>query len=395
MGQIAGLVLVVIVVISAFVRGRFSCPMISKDKRPALVFVEGPADRSHLYVAHVGRRGLRREKIISSKSIEVAQLDNAVFLVTRQDTPQKGKTYVADLEGGAVKLLAEHTRINCLRTDPRSKKAMLRDVGPGAQEFRLIELDLCNFEMRLRANFKREVLGRWIGTLKVSPDFERIAYACVKSGGFPDLYGGCSLRVMDLQTMEIEELVDNIHVKVSGLSSSGWRVLAFDWVNNDEIVYKDMPGNLQSSPGKGLCIFKVVNIKAKKTSEVMRTELPLTMNGGSLDMEPFDGQMICDGKFILDLESKTLFPKTLPFSVLPDFYMSPTKILHGKDVLYSGKAACVSSCISTSGNNFAYLLSWPKVPPGSFLYAKFDRTDEPVKAGEGSYWPTRPIAWIE
>jgi hypothetical protein len=137
-----------------------------------------------------------------------------------------------------------------------------------------------------------------------------------------------------------------------------------------------------------------VNIKTKKVMELFRKELRLTLDGGSLQANPLNGQLIHNKKWVLNLRKKTFTAKDLPFAVVPGFHTKPTKILHGQAVLFSGSARCVSNCISPSGNNFAYSLRPKPRSLAEEVYAKVQGLPEPIKVAEGPSL-TRAIGWIE
>jgi len=373
-------------------------PMVAGNQRPALVFIEGPADKANLYVAHFDGKTVHREKIASAKYLQVTQLDNAIFLVTAKRSSTKGSVYAIDLGRGIAKLLAESTRIHCLRAEPQRKTAMLMDSNMWEGVIRLLELNLKNLTVTSRHTVRTESLPGLTGTLdlslRLSPDFKRIVYSFRAGRKVPEFSSGFKLRIIDLSTMKAEDLVSNVGVKISPHSSIGLGIPPFEWINNEEIIFKDMQSDERDETTNAISIFKRVNIRTKEISECLWKRLPLTLDGGLLITNPLNGRLIYN-EYYLDLEKKRLIPKDLPFSVMPSLYAKPTKILHGKDVLYSGKASCADSCISASGKNFVYLLSQPKVSPGGFLYAKFEHEDKPVKVGEGTHWPTRPIGWIE
>jgi hypothetical protein len=390
---------VAILVLGAFVLHRLRCPKIRNDQRPALLFIEGPADKANLYVAYFDGKTVHRKKIASAKYLQVTQLDNAIFLVTAQHSSTKGSVYAIDFGRGIVKLIARSTRIHCLRAEPQRKTAMLMDSNMGKGVIRLFELNLENFAVTSRHTIRTESLPGLTGTLdqslRLSPNFKHIVYAFRAGQKVPEFSSGFKLRIVYLSTMEAEDLVSNVDVEISLYSSIGLGIPPFEWINDEEIVFNDMPLDERHDTTNALSIFKGVNIRTKVISECLRKKLPLTLDGGLLRTNPLNGKLICNKKYILDLEKKSLTPKNLPFSFMPSLHAKPTKILYGKDVLYSGKVSCVDSCISASGKNFAYLLYRTTTLPNSLLCAKFKHKDKPVKVGEGTRWPTRPIAWIE
>lgn len=399
---IVGCLLVSILVRGVYAKGKLCCPRIRNDQRPTLLFIGGPQDKRELCVAYFKGQTAQKENIISAKYLQVTQLDNAIFLVTTKRSPVEGCVYAMDLGKGIVKLIAEHTRIHCLRAEPRMKKAMLVDANMGIGEVRLIELNLANLETTLRHTLKKELLvDRFNGIgprMKLSPDFKHIVYASRKSDKVPERWSEYILRVLDLSTMKIEDLDNNVGVQISIISSRGWGSPPFEWINNNEVIYQDMvpnkPNEISEPALQALNIFKSVNIKTKKVMELFRKELRLTLDGGSLQANPLNGQLIYNREYIFDLERKRLVPKTMPFAVVPGYRSKPTKILHGEVVLFSGSARCVGSCVSPSGNNFAYSLRPKTRSLAEELYAKVQGLSEPIKVAEGPSWTTA-IGWIE
>jgi len=394
--------LVMIIASSVYAKDMLNCPKIRNDQRPALLFVEGPVEKSNLCVAYFDSKTAHNEKIVSAKYLLVTQLDNAVFLVSVKDSSTKGKIYAIDLGRGITKLLAESTRIHCLRSEPRRKTAMLVDANMGIGEVRLIELNLANLETTLRHTLKKELLGdRFNGIgprMKLSPDFKHIVYASRKSDKVPELWSEYILRVLDLSTMKIEDLDNNVGVQISALSSRGWGRLPFEWINNNEVIYQDMvpnePDEIFRPPFQALNVFKIVDIETKKISELLRRELPLTLDGGSLITNPLNEQLIYNNKWILDQRKKTFNPKDLPFSIVTNRLANQMQVLSGTDVLYSDSARYVGGCISPSGNNFAFSLRPKTRSLAEEVYAKVRGLPEPIKVAEGPSW-TRAIGWIE
>jgi len=400
--QIAVFLIVAIIASSVFAKDRLHCPRIRNDRRPALLFIQGPQDERELCVACFDGKTAYNEKIASARYLQVNQLDNAIFLVTAQRSPTKGSVYAMDLGRGIAKLLVESTRIHCLRAEPGMKKAMLVDTNMGIGEVRLIGLNLANLETTLRHTLKKELLGdRFNGIgprMKLSPDFKHIVYASRKSDKVPERWSEYILRVLDLSTMKIEDLDNNVGVQISVLSSRGWGSPPFEWINNNEVIYQDMvpnkPNEILEPALQALNIFKSVNIKTKKVMELFCKELRLTLDGGSLQANPLNGKLIYNREYILDLEKKRLIPKTMPFAVVPGYRSKPTKILHGEVVLFSGGSRCVGSCVSPSKKNFAYSLRPKTRSLAEELYAKVQGLQEPIKVAEGPSWTTA-IGWIE
>jgi len=400
---ISGFLFVIIFVTDVFAEGQFNCPKITDDQCPALLFIEGSVDESNLYIAYFDGKTVRREKIISSRYIQVTQLDNAVFLVSTSESPNNGKVYAIDFSGPKAKFLAQSTRIHCLRAQPQRKTAMLMDVNGNIGRIQLIELNLANLESTLRYTLSKEVLGdNFIGmvqSMKLSPDFKHIVYAGRKGNKEHELWSEYTLRILDLATMKAEDLDKNVGVQISGISSFWCGIPVIEWINNDEVIYRDMVPNEPKQISKpeldSLNIFKSVNIRTKEISELFRKELRLTLDGGSLQTNPLNGKLLYNNLWYLNLRDGTLTPKNLPFSVIVDKSTKQTQVLQGTDVLYCGDEHCIGRPISTSGGNFAYSLRPKRGTLCVKLYAKFEGTEQPLKIAQGPYSPTSPIAWIE
>ena len=400
--QIMEFLLVMIIASSVFAQDRLHCPRIRNSQRPALLFIQGSVDERNLCVAYFGGETVHKDIIMSARYLQVTQLDNAIFLVTAQRSSTKGKIYAIDLGRGITKLLAESTRIHCLRSEPRRKTAMLVDANMGIGEVRLIELNLANLETTLRHTLKKELLGdRFNGIgprMKLSPDFKHIVYASRKSDKVPELWSEYILRVLDLSTMKIEDLVNDVGVEISPWSSIGVGIPPFEWIKDDEVLYQHVvpnkPNEISEPARQALNIFKSVNIKTKKVMELFRKELRLTLDGGSLQANPLNGQLIHNKKWVLNLRKKTFTAKDLPFSIVTNRSTKQIQVLSERDVLYSGSARCVGCCVSASGKNFAFSLRPKTRSLEEEVYAKVQGLPEPIKVAEGPPW-TRAIGWIE
>ena len=401
--RVLALLALVLLSLQGFADDRLSCPKVSAAQRPALVFVEGPPDRENLYVARFLGYDLKKDRVLSSRYLQVTQLDNAIFLACTQEEDKTGRVYVMDFRKGVVRLLAESTRFNCLRAEPRRKKAMLCSLDTRAGEIKLFELDLEGLKMTLRKKLSRLSLGADFGSIrtgmKLSPDFTRIAYTSNTQEPAVRQSSDYVLRVLDLSTMQAEDIDSGIHVRISWASSFSEGRPPLEWLNDKEIVYQHMlpyrPEENQSPHFKAAYVVKRANIETKKITECLRKELDLTLDGGSLQMNPLNGRLIYHNRWILDLKKKDLTAKNLPFSIVKDSSNLQTKVLQGDSVVYKGLAPCVSTCVSPSGRHFAYSLRWKDREPAAEIYTKIERRKDPVLVGKGSYWPTRPVGWIE
>ena len=401
--QITGLLLVIIVGSAVFAGDYSSCPEIARGERPALAFVERRVDGSTLWVAHFGRGRVHNEEVISSKYLQVTQIDNAVFLVTASAGAKEGKAYVVDLATGAIVPVAENTRIHCLRAEPERGTAMLMDCDMGAGEVRLIEIDLKGLKTTVRHILARELLGdKFVGigpAMRLSPDFKYIVYASKQGKKHHERWSQYTLRLLDLSTMEVDDLDSSLSVGISVASSFAYGKPAFEWISDGEILYQHIVADESDVnavlKNDALHIFKKANVKTRENAELFRKELPLTLDGGSLQVDPLNGQLIYNDEWVLNPEEQTLKAKTLPFSIIRDHAAKQTQIFLEKDVLYSGNERCVYSYISSTRGNFAYSLRPRRETLGCKLYAKIQSLSESVKVAEDSHAPIRPVGWIE
>lgn len=389
--QITGFLLVLIVAFCVFAQDKLNCPKITKDQRPAVVFMESSGLKTNLYVGYFKGKAFVRKKLLTSKYVRLEQLNNTVFLVT----PHEGEreiVYAFDFGKGRRKLLTEDPGVVCLRSEPKRGKAILADSG--RKEIYFWEFDLETLKMTPRPTIKTESLKGWRRGMRLSPDFKRIAYMGIGNETHAKALGGFSLRILDLSTTAVSELVDGIQVTVSKLSSSSSAMPAFEWISDDEIIYVDMPGSEGIGFGDVLNVVSRVNVRTGEVSEVVRKKLPVRTGGVSFRVNPFDGRIICNEKFVLDLEKKTLVERDLPFSVEPDYFKEPVVIRYGDIVLYESNGYCNKTWISDSGENFAWILGYKTTLPSRVLHAKFKGRDRSVKIAEGDY-PTRIVGWIE
>jgi hypothetical protein len=177
-------------------------------------------------------------------------------------------------------------------------------------------------------------------------------------------------------------------------SSNSSAMPAFEWISNDEIIYVDMPGSTVIGFGDVLHIVRRVNVRTGEISEVVRKELPVRTGDGSFRVNPFDGRIIYNEQYVLDLDRKTLVERDLPFSVEPDYFKEPVAIRYGDIVFYERNGYCSKTWISDSGDNFAWLLCYNATLPSHVLHAKFKGRYRSMKIAEGDY-PTRVVGWIE
>ena len=388
-------------------RGQLNCPRISKDLRPALLFVDGTQDESHLWVAYEYAGELRRESIISAKYLEVTQLDNAAILITASETPQIGSIYAMDLESGTIKRISEIPNMRCLRAEPSRKKAMLIDSSGITGEDRFVELGLVSFATADRQILSKNLLGdeydRMGHPFKISPDFTHIAYVSKNNATGVERRSDFELKILDLRTFKTEILDNSVRVEIPSISSFSNGIPPFEWISNSQVLYQHMVS--QDETGKeggrnflrldGLCAFKIADIRTGDISVGFTKELRMELNGGSLETDPLTGQLILNRKYILNYIKNQLTDRIFPFDVSADRTGKKTEIRSSATVLYSGDAMCLGTCLSPSGSYFAYVLRPAGSSLAAELYAVFNGDLKPLKVAVGTSSPTHAIGWIE
>jgi len=376
---------------------QLACPAIPEDGYPALVFVEGGIHQHTLFVSYFGEGVVRRREIMISKSIEVEQLDNAIFLVEAQHDGEPG-VFVIDLANGRMKHVAE---ARLLRSVPGRRKAMLMKLALREEKVDLVELDLDTLETKPAHVLTRKQLGETfdgIGPgIKISPDFKHLAYARLK-GTLPRIHEPTIyvLSVLDLSTMEVRDMDANVRVEIGMFSSYGHGRPPFEWLSDDELLYQHIPnGNDENDRmGEKHHVLKIANIETGAVREVMRPLVRLTLNGGTMRMDPVTGRIEYHREWLLDL-GESLVAKNYPFSVERSSDGATTVIRRDDTLIYEGDARCMQTCLSASGKHFAYMLRPEPRELHSILYAALAGEAGPIKVAEGPYWPTRPIAWVE
>jgi hypothetical protein len=277
------------------------------------------------------------------------------------------------------------------------------DSDMGAGKVGLVELDLKDLQATVRHVLTKELLGDKFGGIgpgmRLSPDFKYIVYASRQGKRHHERWSQYTLRLLDLPTMEVDDLDSSVSVGISVASSFGCGKPAFEWISNDEILYQrivpDEPNTTAVLRHDALHIFKKANVKTREIVELFRKDLPLTLDGGSLHSNCLNGDLIYNNEWVLNPEKQTLTPKELPFSTVKDYSTKETRVLFGSKVLYSGGENCISTCVSSSRRNFAYSLRPRRETLNVEVYAKVESVSEPLKIAEGPYYPTRPVGWIE
>ncbi len=391
--------------------GRLSCPRIAGDKRPALLFVDGSPDESRLWVAYANSGELRREFVLSARYLEVTQLDNSVFLVSAPGSPQRTETYAMDLESGTARLIGQGPNLRCLRAEPARKTAMLIESDRSASEDRLIELGLVSLTTAERIRLPRTMLvderTGIITPYKISPDFARIAFVTYEGGRGVERESEFELKSLDLRTLKVQVLDSDVRVRIPGISSFSHGIPPFEWISDSQILYQHMIGQERTDGGFGsnegaprlttdaLCVFKIVDIRTGEITERFRQQLRMELNGGSLGTDPLTGRLAFNRNYVLDPVQNRLIDRILPYSISSDPAQRRTEIRSAADVLYSGDAMSLETCLSASGKYFAYALRPAGTGLAAEVYAVFNADRKPLSVAAGTFSPTRAIGWIE
>jgi hypothetical protein len=387
-------------------RSGISGMAIGANERPVLVFVGGGITNSNLQIARFDKDGneVRTTEILSGRSLEVVQLGNSVFLITVHEAPRKGRVYGVNFENGKIRHLANSTTVHCLRSLPRQRIALLLEVQPHENQIVLYELSLDTLDLverhcLSRQEYQNDYYGIGIH-MRMSADLKHIAYVAPHSGGAPSRWTTHTLKLLDLSTGNVRDLVPSVGVQIGSFSSFGSGVPPIAWLDDRRILYQDMDvtknEDVFGHDQKMLHRFKSVHIDTMEISECMSIEIPLSLDGGSLDIDPLTGNILFRDEWIIDLNKKSLRSAILPFVVQSFPALRRTEIRSGSIVLHEGQARCVSKVSAPSGDHIAYSLRpWGDNSLFTELYMKTKSMSQPLKVTEGSYLPVRPVGWIE
>lgn len=379
------------------------CPRVAEDQRPALLFIDGSIHKSDLKIALQKVSGdATYPHVLSADSMEISQLANAVFLITTHDDLRKGRVFAVNFDTGRMRCLADSTTIHCLRSLPDRNMAVLLDVQPQEDKMAIYDLSFDTLKMTLRYSlsrrkYEKECMG--IG-MKISPDLRYIAFVRSTSPTAVRRWSTYSLRLLDLSTGHVDELADNIGVLISSLSSFAFGTPPIEWLDEKELLYQDMDKpektDIFDHNMKAAHRFKSIGIEKREVRELMACEVPLSLDGGSLNFNPLNKDLVFRDKWIVDLAGKSLQPAISPFAVRTVPKLKQTRISEGSEPLYSGGQRCVYELVSASRANFAYSLRpWQSNSLFVELYSKSRGMPEPVKTATGPYLPVRPAGWIE
>lgn len=255
------------------------------------------------------------------KNLESEQLSNNVFLLQVKYYPTDRSLweqtfYLADFQTGSFVLLSKSqsgdklVHIRTLRIDPQRKEAALLRYGQGTDKNTFIHVDLKTLKTKDLCVLPRttDTLGFSGPGIKISPDF-KFAAAMIINQEIDSLFY-YSLRIIELQTLKITELDNNIMVEISPISSIHPGHPPFEWVSNKNILYQNMlpqKSNETSFRHNGEYVLKCIDIKTKKVEQWAKKIMPLTLDGGKINYDWFTGE-IWFHDFIVDANNHTLIP---------------------------------------------------------------------------------------
>jgi len=308
----------------------------------------------------------------------------------------RDKVFAVDLGSGVMKLLSRSCRFKLLRTAPDRSKAMLISYTAGLTKIVLLELDLATLELGVRGRIAGELLGgRYYGpglNMKPSPDLERIAYATRTRRTHPgrDRSVPFALRALDLSTMRITDLDKDVRSENSSWSSQGVARAPCEWIDNHRILYQHIPlgrGEKAGARSAPVHILKIVDVRTGERSECLRSRLRLSMDGGSLRANPFNGEIIYRNEWLVHVDAAVLRPKDEPFPAATPSETKWRTAIDGASEAADWGYERVSRCISASRKHVAHR--------GRGIRANMDGVQEPIQVCEGGDDAAWPVAWIE
>jgi len=371
------------------------CPKLPDDGYPALVYVVGVDRANTLCVAYLEEGEVHREVIVSGSPDQIRRLDAAVFLA-HDGFGAQARPYAIDIAKGRMKPVEQG---DLLRSVPERGKAMLARLDAKAGTLDLIEVDLKTLESKLAQTLTKEKLGDEfdglrLSTMKLSPDFARLAYARLK--GDPDRVHSpatYSIKVLDLSTLKVSEIDDDVQVRIGMFSSRTYGRPPFEWLSDDEILYQHAPDD-----GDGVTaehVLRIADVKAGTTREIMRPMVRMTVDGGRLDRDPVSGRIEYNREYLLDLKDKALVARDHPFSVERGTDPPIVTVRREDAVVFEGDGWLAGSCLSPSGKHFAVLIRPDIHQPQSILYAIIAGRREPVVVSENASRSAFFLAWVE
>jgi len=393
---------------------------ITEEQYPALVFVQEDrmapvSERSSLIVATFDGDTPNVQKIMAAESIYATQLGDAVFLVNawqqRWDQAPLSRSYflINFNTGSSVLLLksempkrlscSELEPLMCLLSIPDQNEAVLFQNLPSTDDNKLIDVDLNTLETVDLYTLPRNDQTQGFHDpclpciLRISPDFKKLASMQYRE--WLELQQIYSLRVLDLETMQVAELDDQVVIALHPASSM-LPAPSFEWISAQDIIYQHMipedvnEGWLFSTHAE--YVLKNVNIETGQITELVRNRLPLTLFGGYIDYNWFTGNwsIYADVNNVISSpvnNQLTYSIKEKPNSV--DIYYQDQLICRHK-----GDYRYIDSCLSHSQEHFAYYMFYEINQISTILYAITGDMEKPVQVAQISDGSSL-VAWIE
>ena len=381
-----------------------ACPAIAANQRPALVFIGQGAGTDTLQVARFERDAtVKTETILDGRDLQVVQLSNAVFLVTAHASTRSGHVYAVDLERGKIRHLLESTAVRCPRSLPGRSVAMLLEVRPRQRQIVLHTLSLDSLDLAQQHCLSAQAYpDDYPGffRMSISPDLKRVAYVVPHTAKGVTRWTTYTLKMLDLSSQDVHELVPSVGVQIGSFSSFGRGVVPLTWLDDSRALFQDMDTpqdvDIFDHDHEVIHRFKTIDVDTMRISECMSLGIPLSLDGGSLEIDPLTGHILFRREWILDLQNKSRRSAILPFSVQRLPAHGQTQIRCGPVMVHEAHALCVAKVVAPSGEHIAYALRpWPGNALFAELYATTQHSSAPVKVTEGDYLPVRPVGWIE
>ena len=378
---------------------------------PALLYTQeypnlDETQRISLMIATIVNDKANIQKIVSAREVRARQLSDTVFFVQADQRPQDrslwGQTqYIVDFKAGSKVLLCDSLSLDklvhyyCLRSIPEKNEAVLLRYGQGTDKSTLVHVDLKTLETKTLYELpEKNKMPEFNDNprVKISPDFKKLA--ALKNPNQQNQRppqsreSDYSLRVLDLDTMKIRVIEDNLKVQINPRSSLDYGWPSFEWISSNEILYQNMvPIDLSKSQ----YILKCANIKDNAITEWLTKQLRLTLDGGSLSYNWLTGELYFQD-FLVDIKNKTLLPKNDSYSIKQDGQR--TEISFNNEIICNlSDYGYVDTCVSSSKKNFACLIRFNKTGVNA-IYMKTNDIKKSVVVSQKSFY-TEVIGWIE
>ena len=385
-------------------------------KFPALVYTQEDlsleeTQRTSLMITTIVEGKADIKKIMSAQYMNATQLSDTLFLLEADQRPQERSLwrqtqYLVDFKTGSTVILCDSISWDklihyyCLRSVPERDEAVLLRYGQGTDRSTLVHVDMKTLQTKTLYVLPEQSKTPGFSNnprVKISPDFKKLAAMIDpnQQNQRPpqSRHSDYSLRVLDLDTMKIRVIEDNLKVQINPRSSLDYGWPSFEWISSNEILYQNMvPIDLSKSQ----YILKCANIKDNKTIQWLTKQLPLTtIGGGNLSCDWLTGEIYFHN-FLVDIKNKTLLPITSNFLV--EKTSNSAVISFDGEMLYKRSGYVdVSKCVSHSKKNFAYFVRFGSIKDGdsgSGLYVKINQLEKPILVSEPTC-DTHLITWIE